>query len=93
MSGPPSSPGPACGIVTRGICFTPAVNDVDPGYAIIRLDLDPIYSEEDRYTVKRVMWSEVEAAAEVARLNEVNADKNCRYFWQYTRVDRRRSQQ
>jgi hypothetical protein len=25
--------------------------------------------------------------AEVARLNEVNADKNCRYLWQYTRVD------
>jgi hypothetical protein len=65
------------------------VKDVDPGYAIIRLDLDPIYTEEDRYTVKRVMWSEEEAVAEVARLNEVNADKNCRYFWQYTRVDRR----
>jgi hypothetical protein len=77
----------------RGICFTPPVKDVDPGYAIIRLDLDPIYAEEDRYTVKRVMWSEDEAVAEVARLNEVNADKNCPYFWQYTRVDRRRLQE
>jgi hypothetical protein len=26
--------------------------------------------------------------AEVERLNELNADKNCLYFWQYTRVDR-----
>jgi hypothetical protein len=69
------------------------VRDVDPAYAIIRLDLDPIYTEEDRYTVKRVMWSEDEAVAEVARLNEVNADKNCRYFWQYTRVDQRYLQQ
>jgi hypothetical protein len=59
------------------------------GYAIIRLDLDPVYTDEDRYTVKRVVWSEDEADAEVARLNEVNADKNCRYFWQYTRVVRK----
>jgi hypothetical protein len=50
------------------------MTDVSPGYTIIRLDRDPIYSEEDRYTVKRVMWSEVDTAAEVARLNEVNAD-------------------
>jgi hypothetical protein len=64
------------------------VKDVDPGYAIIRLDLD-MSAEEDRFTVKRVVWSQDEAAAEVARLNEVNADKDCRYFWQYTRVDRR----
>ena len=66
------------------------MGNVDPGYAIIRLDLDPVYADEDRYTVKRVVWSEAAAVAEVARLNEVNADKNCRYFWQYTRVDRHR---
>jgi hypothetical protein len=65
------------------------VTNVDPGYAIIRLDLDPVYGDEDRYTVKRVVWSEDEASAEVARLNKVKASKNCRYFWQYTRVDRR----
>ncbi len=82
----------AFGYDTRRICFTRAVKDVEPGYAIIRLDLDPAYSEEDRFAVKRVVWSEDEAAAEIARLNEVNADKNCRYFWQYTRVDRRGSQ-
>jgi hypothetical protein len=65
------------------------VKNVEAGYAIIRLDLDPAPTDEDRYTVKRVVWSEDEAAAEVARLNEVNAGKNCRYFWQYTRVDQR----
>jgi hypothetical protein len=73
----------------RGICFTLSVTNVDPAYAIIRLDLDPVYGDEDRYTVKRVVWSEDEASAKVARLNEVNASKNCRYFWQYTPVDQR----
>ncbi|HEY8237206.1 MAG TPA: hypothetical protein VIF85_11235 [Gaiellaceae bacterium] len=65
------------------------MENVDPAYAIIRLDLDPVYADEDRYTVKRIVWSEDEAVAEVARLDEINIDKNCRYFWQYTRVDRR----
>lgn len=65
------------------------MKNVDPGYAIIRLDLDPVHTDENRYTVKRVVWSEDEAAVEVARLNEINADKNCRYFWQHTRVDHR----
>jgi hypothetical protein len=68
------------------------VRNVDPAYAIIRLDLDPVYTDEDRYTVKRVMWTEGEATAEVDRLNRLNATKNCRYFWQHTRVDRRPSQ-
>jgi hypothetical protein len=67
----------------------PALRNVDPGYAIIRLDLDPIYHDEERYTVKRIVWTEEAADAEVERLNRVNADKNCRYFWRYTRVDRR----
>ena len=47
------------------------MENVDPGYAIIRIDHDPVYADEHRYTVKRVVWSETEAAAEVARLNEV----------------------
>jgi hypothetical protein len=65
------------------------MKNADAGYAIVRLELEPKSTEEDRYTVKRVVWSEDEAAAEVARLNEINANKNCRYFWQYTRVERR----
>ena len=39
--------------------------------------------------MKRVMWTEDEAAAEVERLNRLNATKNCRYFWQYTRIDKK----
>ena len=44
-------------------------------------------SDEDRVTVKRVVWSLEPAKREVERLNEVNAEKDCFYFWQYTRVD------
>ena len=65
------------------------MKNVDAGWAIIRLDLSPIYTDEDRYTVKRIVWSQEEAAAEVDRLNEINADKNCRYYSRYTRVDKR----
>ena len=51
-------------------CFTLSVTNDVPGYAIVRLDLEPVYVDEDRFTVKRVVWSEDEASAEVARLNE-----------------------
>jgi hypothetical protein len=64
------------------------VRDVDPAYAIIRVDLD-VKDDEARFTVRRIVWSEELAEAEVQRLQELNADKGCRYLWQYTRVDRR----
>ena len=70
------------------MCFTGAVRDVDPAYAIIRVDLD-VKDDEARFTVRRIVWSEELAEAEVQRLQELNADKGCRYLWQYTRVDRR----
>jgi len=38
------------------------MKNVDAGYAIIRLDLDPVYTDEDRCYVKRVVWSEDKAA-------------------------------
>jgi hypothetical protein len=60
--------------------------DVEPGFAIIRIDFD-LRDDEDRVTVKRVVRTLELAEAEVARLNEINADKRCRYFWQYTRID------
>ena len=55
------------------------------GFAIVRIDgyADP----EDAVYVKRVVWSQDLASAEVERLNRLSADKGCRYFWQYTRVD------
>ena len=57
-----------------------------PGFAILRIDLD-YEDDEDRVSVKRVVWDQGLAEAEVQRLNELNAGKSCRYFWQYTRVD------
>ena len=74
----------------EAVCFTGAVRDVDPAYAIIRVDLD-VEDDEARFTVRRIVWSEELAEAEVQRLQELNADKGARYFWQYTRVDRRSS--
>ena len=59
-----------------------------PGFAILRIDLDYEH-DEDRLTVKRVVWDQRLAEAEVQRLNELNVGKSCRYFWQYTRVDAR----
>ena len=63
----------------------------EPAYAIIRIDdiESADVSLEDRVTVKSVVWSLDRARSEVDRLNGLNQDKGCRYFWQYTRVDRR----
>ena len=56
-------------------------------FAIVRIDEE--YSAvalENRITVKEIVWSLEEAEAEVARLNELNGSKGCRYFWQTTRL-------
>ena len=54
-------------------------------YAIIRFDR---FSEtpELSFTVKEVVATPEIAESEVKRLNELNADKNCTYFWQTTRL-------
>jgi len=72
----------------EAVCLTGAVRDVDPAYAIIRVDLD-VKDDEARFTVRRIVWSEELAEAEVRRLQELNEEKGARYLWQYTRVDRR----
>lgn len=64
------------------------MEDIDPAYAIVRVDHDAS-SDEDRFTVRRIVWDEQLAESEVRRLSELNTDKSCAYFWQYTRVDRR----
>jgi hypothetical protein len=63
------------------------VKEVLPGFAIVRVDRFQT-DDEHRFTVKRVVWTKEVAEREVRRLNEVNADKDCLYLWQYTRVDR-----
>ena len=60
----------------------------DPAFAIVRLDPDS-HREEDRFTVTRIVWDEGFAETEVDRLNELNAEKGCRYVWQATRAQRR----
>ena len=65
-----------------------------PAYAVVRLDTydEPTEASPSNIsvsvdvTVKKVLWSQEEAEAEVERLNQLNSDKGCRYFWQYTRV-------
>jgi hypothetical protein len=37
-------------------------------------------------TVKEVLLSQERAEVEVERLNKLNSEKGCRYFWQYTRL-------
>jgi hypothetical protein len=59
-------------------------------YAVIRFDafLGEDVAIPQRITVKEVLTSQEAAEQEVARLNELNADKGCVYFWQMTRVER-----
>jgi hypothetical protein len=58
-------------------------------YAVLRLDefqgLEvPL---DHKVTVKKIVWSEAVARAEVERLNQLQAGKGCLYFYQVTRLD------
>lgn len=70
------------------VCLTERVKGVDSAYAVVRVDHDAP-TDEERFTVRRIVWDEEAAEAEVRRLSELNSGKGCGYFWQYTRVDRR----
>ena len=57
-------------------------------YAVLRYDdfqnsATPI---ENRISVVRVVHDEATAKAEAQRLNDLNSEKGCRYFWQATRL-------
>lgn len=54
-------------------------------YAIVRFDRD-VHSWENSFSVKEIVRTQDIAESEVKRLNEVNADKDCLYFWQTTRL-------
>ena len=62
----------------------------DHVYAIIRLDefLSGTAPDRNLVTVKKVVRSREEAEREVHRLNQLNADKGCQYFYQITRLER-----
>jgi hypothetical protein len=64
-----------------------------PAYAVVRLDHFQIDGGamdaaglERAVTVKEVLLDQARAEAEVERLNKLNADKQCHYFCQYTRL-------
>jgi hypothetical protein len=61
-----------------------------PGYAVVRIDEYDIpgIPKDQLITVKEVWSSQEQADAEVARLNAINADKSCRYFTFYAKVER-----
>ena len=56
-------------------------------YAIVRFDHFQELSDAS-FTVKELVNTQAIAEAEVKRLNELNADKNCKYSWQVTRMFR-----
>lgn len=57
-----------------------------PVYAVVRIDENLSETLENCITIKEIVWSIEEAESEVARLNELNQSKGCRYFWQHTRL-------
>lgn len=68
----------------------------DHVYAIVRVELDVLAKDAsdpdsvaNSVTVKKLLWNEAEAAAEVRRLNDLNRNKGCFYFSQITRLERR----
>jgi hypothetical protein len=56
-------------------------------YPIVRIDT-PLHESdaEHKITVVKVLTSQVGAEAEVSRVNEINADKSCKYFYRTSRL-------
>jgi hypothetical protein len=55
-----------------------------PVYAIVRLELDAA-APDLAVAIKEVVPTLQDAEDEVQRLNLLNSEKNCRYFWRATR--------
>ena len=57
-------------------------------FAVVRLDgfLTGLEPPTNAVTVKEVVLTKEEAESEVQRLNAVNRDKECVYFWRMTRL-------
>jgi hypothetical protein len=52
-------------------------------YAIVRID--EFVSGDDAITIKEILPTMEEAIQEVERLNDLQQEKRCHYFWQLTR--------
>jgi hypothetical protein len=56
-------------------------------YPIVRIDTPTDQTDPtSRITVVKVLTSQVAAEAEVSRLNQINADKSCVYFYCTSRL-------
>ncbi len=56
-------------------------------FAIVRVDeFQSNAPWNNRITVKEIVTTEEEARHEVERLNGLNQEKGCVYFWQVTRL-------
>lgn len=60
---------------------------LDHVFAIIRVETSGDYSWENRITVTKIIKDEAIAQREAERLNKLNAEKGCLYFWQLTRME------
>jgi hypothetical protein len=66
---------------------------MNQAFAIVRVDKfqESTVAPENKITVKKIVWDENIARSEVDRLNAINKEKNCSYFWQVTRVEDKRA--
>jgi hypothetical protein len=58
-------------------------------FAIVRVDSfhHADASPEETITIKKIVWEQATAVQEVERLNQLNASKGARYFWQMAHLD------
>ena len=54
-------------------------------YAVVRVDDFNAEFGDGAISIKEILPTMEEAVAEVGRLNKLNADKECHYFWRMTR--------
>ncbi len=59
------------------------------GFAIVRVDKwsNVLVEPTNLITVKKIVGDRETAMAEVERLNDLNQEKGCIYFWQTTRLE------
>jgi len=55
-------------------------------YPIVRIDMPLTGDPQNQVTVVKVLTTQLEAEAEIARLNQINADKSCTYFYCTSRL-------
>lgn len=62
------------------------MRNAEPCFAILREDFLPSATIKDRITVKEIVWDLETAKTEVERLNSLNKDKRCHYWWTPSRA-------